>query len=792
MSKLYQEGPEDAKIVIVGEAPGNQEVREGRPFVGGAGQLLDQMLGRVGIRRRDCFVTNVCHTQPPGNDFAWFYKKQNLPLFLAGVLRLKADLERIKPNLVIALGAQPLRALTGKQGIDKWRGSIIESNLAKGLKVLPTYHPAYILRVYDYKAVAEFDLSKATRESTYPEIRRPKRDYLLDPQDTTLILQVASEMSKAEYLAVDIECWQRDDGSWELACVGFSDRPDRAMVLDARDKFKRLVIRQLVGSAVPKVMQNGTFDCTVLEQNGIVVKNFAWDTMIAHHALYPECASGGDEMTELAGKKRQSAFGKGLKFLTSFYTDEPYYKDDGKLWKETNDLQLFYKYNATDAAVTREIRDVQEADLREFGVRQVFDWSMQLVDPLMRATNRGIRIDLEARRRLTTFYEAECARLQALLDHLAGGPVNVKSTPQVQALLYDKLGLPAQRKRGTGRPTTDKDAINALAGKSKHPALHTILAIRERRDLLERYLYASIDSDGRMRCSFDLTGTRSRRLSSRQSIHGSGTNLQTIPEPLRSMFIPDEGKVFIYRDYSQAEARVVARLARCQGLIELFDDPTRDVHKENAARIFGKPVQDVTKTERYLAKRVVHASNYGMEAKRLVEIVNQDAESTGVRINERQAQDLLDRYFMIYPEIKNTFWREVADEIRYTRVLTSPFGAKRTFYGRFDDKLLRDGYSWKPQSCVGELGRLAIIEICKRVPKAEFLLNVHDSILVQCDNDPATIYEVAIGMEEAMKIPITIDGQSFYIPTDCKVGMNWANKSEDNPNGLEEYEPQAA
>jgi DNA polymerase-1 len=431
--------------------------------------------------------------------------------------------------------------------------------------------------------------------------------------------------------------------------------------------------------------------------------------------------------------------------------------------------------------------DVQQVDLDEFGTMGTALHSFSMIHPLAAATKRGIKIDTAERERIAQRLHTEIDRLQAFLDSAAGGPVNVKSPKQISDLLYNKLGLPPQRKRGSDGLSTDKDAIVKLAGKSNHPALHSILAIRERRDLLERYVQAPIDADGRMRCSFDIAGTRSGRLASRKSIYGSGTNLQTIPEELRRFFIADEGYTFVYRDYSQAEARVVAYLARCQGLIDLFNDPTRDVHKENAARIFNKSIPDVAKTERYLAKRVVHASNYGMEADRLVEIVNQDAEITGVRIDRTQAQFLLDRYFAIYPEIREIFWGDVRRAIQQSRTLTNAFGRKRTFYGRWDEALLRDAYSWDPQSTVGDLCTRAMVLIHNHVPQAQLLLNVHDSILVQCLHDD--VPRVAREMERLMQICITIHGREFYIPTDCKIGANWGNASDNNPNGLVDYEP---
>lgn len=808
--RLIQEGPRNARIVLVGEAPGEHEDREGRPFVGSAGHILDKILDRAGIRRSECFVTNVCHHRPPKNKFEWFFTKDGQPHLLRGMLQLKKDLLEIKPNLVVALGAQPLKVLTGKHPISDWRGSLLPSGLAAGLKTIGTFHPAGIMRQWDYKAIAEFDMIRAKQESEFPEIRYPQRTlYLPDniiarrngtewehTEATYDAEAIAYEMSQAEVLSLDIETFMTDNG-WRLACIGFSDRPDRALVIKATPGTMP-TIRMVCEAPNKKVMQNGAFDYSVLYDEGITIPNFWWDTMLAHHTLYAESSGGGDETATLLGKKRTAGFAKGLAFQTSIYTREPYYKMDGKAWKETSDLPMFWRYNALDAAVTREIQIVQEKELAEFGVAGVFHEAMSLLPYALEATRTGILIDTKVREEMKVEAQNKVDNLQAFVNKIAGESINVKSNPQMVALLYDKLKLP-KRHGKSGGLTANKDVLVELGHKTQNPVLHSIIQLRQQRDVIERYLNANIGSDLRMRCSFDLTGTRSGRLSSRQSLDGTGTNLQNIPSDLRRMFVSDPGTVFVYRDYSQAEARVVAYLARCEGLIELFEDSTRDVHTENAARIFGKSPAvleknggPVTSVERYLAKRVIHASNYGMEAKRLVEVVNEDAATTGVRIVLSDAKRLIEKYFLLFPEIQQNFWREVEVELRHTRTLSTPFGWRRAFYGRWDDKLLREAYSFIPQSTVGHLARIAWRRISDRLVAhplwgAEVLLNVHDSILVQCDE--GVVHEVVHAMKQEMDISMTLGDYTFKIPTDCQVGYNWGpHDAETNPRGLKEWD----
>jgi DNA polymerase-1 len=209
------------------------------------------------------------------------------------------------------------------------------------------------------------------------------------------------------------------------------------------------------------------------------------------------------------------------------------------------------------------------------------------------------------------------------------------------------------------------------------------------------------------------------------------------------------------------------------------------VHRENAARIFNKRLEEITPEERYLAKRVIHASNYGMGHKRLVQVVNEDAQTTGVRITDTDAKRLIDAYFMLYPKIREVFWKDVENELRRSRTLTTPFGRKRTFFGRWDEKLLREAYSYIPQSIVGDLCCKGLVRAHNEVRGGQILLNVHDAILGQCLEE--SIESVARATAKCLAIPVEIKGRTLTIPTDIEVGKNWAHEDADNPDGLKKW-----
>lgn len=332
---------EPCKIALVGEAPGQSEELTGRPFVGSAGQELTRMLGDAGIVRSQCFLTNVFTKRPQDNKIENFccskleikaivgpelYKHYKYPGLLANnyvrpehlceLVRLKEELELVKPNLVVALGNTALWALCGVTGITKVRGTLVESSLVPGLKVLPTFHPANILREWSNRIVAVADLIKAKSEMEYAEIRRPRRTVHI-AETLEDVHEIYKRLMQAERFAVDIET-----ALPQITCIGFAPNKHVAYVIPLVDKRKPLyhawqdpqeeiwvwnMIRNLLWSQIPKVFQNGMYDMQCLLSVGIAVNNPADDTMLLHHAMYPEMQ-------------------KDLGFLGSVYTEEQSWK----------------------------------------------------------------------------------------------------------------------------------------------------------------------------------------------------------------------------------------------------------------------------------------------------------------------------------------------------------------------------------------------------------------------------------------------------------------------------------
>lgn len=323
-------GPSPAKLLILGEAPGETEQQLGIPFVGYSGQLLDDMLKVAEINRSECYLTNVLFTRPPSNKLEAFCVPRSNPSaitempalskgnFLKGdfrpeLQRLRDELRSVRPNLILALGNTACWATLKQTSISKIRGTIVNSEFGK---VLPTYHPAAIFRQWDLRPIVQADIMKAAMEKEFPEVRRPQRTIIYDPLPAEIETFYALA-KEAKGIAVDIET-----RLGQITCIGFAISKALALVIPFVDDRKpgrnfwpthiseRTAwrwVQSLLELPAPKIFQNGLYDLQYIRRMGLRVVNCIEDTMLLHHAMHPELL-------------------KGLGFMGSVYTNEPAWK----------------------------------------------------------------------------------------------------------------------------------------------------------------------------------------------------------------------------------------------------------------------------------------------------------------------------------------------------------------------------------------------------------------------------------------------------------------------------------
>ena len=340
MKRVPDDGPLDARIVAVGESPGANELIEGRPFVGASGRRLNSWLHRVGLERSALRVMNTAQEKVVVSRLS----REEGEAWFDDFHRRLAKL--VDPWLIVPMGNLALYALTGKgrvpwhmrdgrqvrPGITDWRGSILSTNVnGRQVKVIPTIHPAATFmrdgigakRAQQALRACLADWRRIAYDSTFRELRVPHSEHHINPTIGELEQFVREVEDHAEVLCVDIETpyqpvdmvlttsgWRpkaegfqleelvhyksgkrkgqlRTKQGWgpaSIACVGFAYRPESSLTIPMRADTRPYVER-LLALSVPKVMQNGFFDCYWLSDDGYTVNNFWWDTRAMHHCL---------------------------------------------------------------------------------------------------------------------------------------------------------------------------------------------------------------------------------------------------------------------------------------------------------------------------------------------------------------------------------------------------------------------------------------------------------------------------------------------------------------------------
>lgn len=524
-----------ARILCIGESPGDTEERELKPFVGESGNILTATLLRAGIARTDVCLANLSQFRPQGNKFEILEGSTELRNGIEEICRFLIQHREI--NVIACLGSKPLYYITGKSSIFSYRGSILQSKPDFGnRKSIGTFHPSAVLRDRKLYPTFNFDIQRIKNDSNYSELKLPEREYVIDPRGIQLE-EITQELCEADELAVDIETKKK---SSHILCVGFASSPKKAVCIvnhQSTGEYHQAVQR-ILSSRAKKIYQFGTFDTEQLSINGFenAERNYHWDTMVAQHVLNPELP-------------------RGLDFLTSIYTREPYYKQEGrsalpsgdtKSWSLKTTKEKVWVYNAKDCCVTFEVKQGQVLDFgNDKDLLNTFNYKMSLIPVARHIMGNGMLIDQERRAEFEIALLKRWTKLQNIMNLLCDKEVNVRS-PKLKDLLYGEFKLPVRRNRGAGI-TTDEDAIVSLIThcvdyitslkreetkqewNKKLIILKTILEIRGLRQLLSNYVTAKISSDGRLRSTYSYASVETGRGSASAYVDGTGVNSQTFP-----------------------------------------------------------------------------------------------------------------------------------------------------------------------------------------------------------------------------------------------------------------------
>lgn len=796
--------------MIVGEAPGAEEERQGIPFVGPTGAMVDQLLGDNNVKRSEVYLTNVVKVRPPNNSLKDLkligYKIDD---FLP---QLWEEINLLKPNCILALGNTALEQLTSHRGIEKYRGSILTTT--QGFpKVVPSIHPASLLhkdadsklRSWKDLTFIRWDFARAIKESQTHELELPHRNLIVCKSNIDLYRFFSVNSNKTK-VSVDIETFRTIP-----ICISFAfdrhcaisvplfntltDKNHSGMTKSDQIQCWKDIAEILANSRIQKIGQNFKFDSDQLEHPynrtinfGLKVRGFFFDTQLAFRTLYCELPAS-------------------LGFIASVLTREPYYKDEGKEYNPKKDkLDKLLLYNAKDAVVTFEAYEEESRELEERGLTDFFYQRVMPFHPFYREIeSRGILRDNFQKNLLSEKYKDRQLELTQELEGLIGVTgFNPASPKQVGVLLFEVLKIPLRK--GTDEKTLDALMRNTVKDTKKKRIIELILEIRKVRKTIGTYINSKAHPDGRLRTQYRLmleTGRTSTNVCKPPTTtEVMGLAFQTITKhgevgaDLRSQFIPDVGHVFLEPDLSGAEARVVAILSRDARLIKIFKYNI-DVHRVTTGWIEGncpdellnrfylvedheecielaKKINKMLKglindEQRQIGKKFRHAGNYDMQKR---------TASENASVSEWRAGQILERFHSTNPGVQQVFHREIRECLQSNdRKLVNPFGRERQFLNRWGDELFKEAYAQIPQSTVSDHLKFSMIKIASRAPWLRIVQESHDSFLSLC---PKNMIEASIPIiKSELESPIDFSRCSLprgelIIPCEISLGeKNW-------------------
>lgn len=756
-------GSPTAKVLFLGQNPGGQEDEQGKCFVGMSGHIIAALVKLAGFDLNDLWFSNAVRCLTPGNRTPKTDEIANCRPYLTD------EIEELQPDIIVALGAVALQSLMGERlalgssaGRTLYYQTMTADEGALPIPVIPTYHPAAIMRNWALAPLVLAHLEKAHR--LFSGAQQTEMDGIYTVvKDLPHLEAWVENVKSAKVLSIDTETtgtnWMDD----EILCLGLSYEEGGGITIPLlgqgiqtldfwQGKYPHVVdlVGQILASPVPKALQNGSFDIRFLEREssmpfvtaatafGWKVNNLQHDTMLYHKALH-------EEMPKEAKPNE-------LSFISSLYTDlAPYDEELRRQSKDKRRMDLaeneeVWGLVARDADAVSRLVPVLRQKVEEEGSAWVLDnISIPMVRVCQDMTTHGILVDRPYFDRLCTYYGNQIADVRVDIEKHAGYEFNPNSNVQLQQLLFKDLGLPKTgRKTGAAKEcdacrsgSCDKHDQTGLAileelhQQTGHPILQPLISYKKLVKMKSQYLDGSdgqsgmvphIKADGRIHGEFKTMGTETGRPS------GANPNMLNPPKNVtitlddvvledayRRCFIAGEGKVILEADRSQLEVWVNAYLADDKDFLDILFSG-QDIHCYVARKmndhipdeISDADLKEQFPEERRKAKDLVFGTQFGLTEDGVMDRMNCERE---------EARRTLDLYFNIRPGLKDYI------DIRTKKVLRgeddeTPFGRRRHFpqipvlsaarqgagkwlyrqIGAVVEGLIREGINWPTQS----------------------------------------------------------------------------------------------
>ena len=753
------------KVMIVGEAPGAEEVKQGVPFVGMSGDLLNKALEQAGLNRDEVYISNAVECKHP---------KNKLPKEAIASCRdrLLEEIVYVNPKCILVMGNTPLQSVLEKTGLLKQQGLKYRHQITtdkgtwEGI-VAVTVHPLYVLRNPN-TALSFFDDVNRCMEPII-EMNAPKWKFITTRDEVSFL---NNQILEGDTVAIDLEATDLNPDKGEIICMSVTIgsvsqnhmESERTFIIPwkAMLEHKKILQGFLNRKDICWIYHNGSFDVRWLREKGFKISSEFYDSMIEHYVLYPQAKRRGLKQLaqELLGAPDWDA------------SLEPYLKKKNKSFADVP-IEILSEYAAWDTRATLDLHTLlnEQINTQNDGVgaklyKQILQPSQNTFSEIERY---GMLIDLEMLRELKSEYlQLKSEKLEVIRDEVTISDFNPNSTKQVREELYDRRKLPVLGRTPKGEAGTGAAVLTELFDITEDDLVQKILDFRQLGKIISTYLEGietSVDSEGVYHPSYRLSGTVTGRLT-------AGTVL-TIPRgtknqyagKIRDLFVARPGCKMIASDYKQAELRVLACLAEETAWRPIFEN-NRDLHGEMAGLLFG---EGWTKEQRGAAK----AFNFGLVYGRSAQSIAKELDWT-----VKEAENFVARYFKAVPNIER-WMQEQRDLVLKEGKQISHFGRVME-YGIITHKnhsnAMNLALNFPVQSTANDMCLISTNEVFKEIERrglsAHVVFYMHDSIMVEAADD--CVEEVSELLSETMQsVPAKHFSDFAPFGIDLGIGQSW-------------------
>jgi uracil-DNA glycosylase family 4 len=809
-------GPEKADIAFVGQNPGSNEIRIGKPFVGASGRLLDQVLKYYKIDRSESLITNaVGCTHKQDNTI-----KPPPAAVTACRPRLLGELKERGVKWLVSLGNVPSQSLLQtRMAISSLRVGPYRENDRElpGVKIIPTFHPAACLRSSSSFPSMANDIGKLV---TQPPIWKAPYYTVWDTEKGALAAVAHLKKKGIRRLTVDIETDLDKEktfdhpNKYKILCIGMAWSRSHAIVFGrraCRSAAVRLALADYLGQEDAElIFQNGKFDTAGLYAKGVRGLRIWHDTMYQSYVM--------DERPGVHGLKYQ-----GVEKLGCPRWDEEIeqYLGRGKQRRYgTIPKPILYKYNAWDVAATFGLDELNmdllrrddwaepicpRADGERWGLVRLHEFICLAAEGFMYTEYNGFAVDLQYNRELQKEYRTELDRLETIMTRIVG-PINPRSPMQVKDALHE-LGVMIPKKRnvkGEMAETTDAEALQIMLERERKrpsnpkqlrafvqdkkgknilgPEVAVVVqdpAVKFLESMLAHRKVAKLDGtyvsglrkyidNGRVYTTIQLHSTTTGRLSQKKP------SLQVIPrgDRLRRQYrVSNPEHLLGEFDYGQIELRVLTWLAQEEYFRQIFSDPTRDLFDELEPVIqpdrSNRGIMS-KKDRRNIVKCYVYGLAYGREAQSI-------ADEFGLPLSE--AQRGLQAFFKVIPNIVR-FREEAKLQALSGKDLITPFGRRRRFMLITNENrkdIQNEACAFYPQSIASDICVQGFTWLRPKLKGIAWCRNtVHDALYYEFHRDNLD-FVVKTVVETMQASAYSVMGDYVPIKVGADIGLNWGD-----------------